>query len=97
MHVFKHSTTIILILLTLGVTAQWKSTILVQKPFKKVRFAEDADGFIWLATDQGLYKYDGYDLKAWKNDPSDSTTISEDRLSYITRLSDGTMWCGYEG
>ena len=36
---------------------------------------QDSKGFMWFGTQDGLNRYDGYNLKVFKNDPSDSTTL----------------------
>lgn len=50
------------------------------------------DHYLWLATDEGLVRYDGHTFKYYNNDPEDSTTLSND---YITRLAEdkhGRIW-----
>ncbi|MFK7948803.1 MAG: ATP-binding protein [Saprospiraceae bacterium] len=37
--------------------------------------AKDHDGFMWFYTKDGLNRYDGYDFKVFKNNPSDSTSV----------------------
>ncbi|WP_198152373.1 hybrid sensor histidine kinase/response regulator transcription factor [Draconibacterium sediminis] len=31
---------------------------------------QDENGFMWFATDEGILRYDGYELRSFKNDPS---------------------------
>jgi len=38
---------------------------------------QDKKGFMWFGTQDGLNKYDGYNFKIFKNDPSDSTSLTE--------------------
>jgi len=40
------------------------------------KITEDSKGFIWIGTNTGLGKYDGYSTTAYTNDVQDSTTIS---------------------
>lgn len=35
----------------------------------------DCKGFLWVATEDGLNKYDGYSFKHFRNDPDDSTSL----------------------
>jgi signal transduction histidine kinase/ligand-binding sensor domain-containing protein/DNA-binding response OmpR family regulator len=36
---------------------------------------QDGKGFIWIATDDGLNLFDGYEFKTYRFDPADSTSI----------------------
>lgn len=41
---------------------------------------QDQNGFIWLGTDNGLYRFDGTQLKAFTPDTKDATSISHSRI-----------------
>ncbi|HXI30063.1 MAG TPA: two-component regulator propeller domain-containing protein, partial [Vicinamibacterales bacterium] len=52
--------------------------------------AQTADGYIWIGTDSGLYRFDGVRVTAWQPPPGEelpSTTINN---LLVTR--DGTLW-----
>ena len=36
-----------------------------------MKVLQDHQGFIWVATQDGLFRYDGYDFKPFKHDPED--------------------------
>ena len=36
----------------------------------------DGRGFLWIGTDEGLNRYDGYDIKVYRSNPFDDKTIS---------------------
>ena len=36
---------------------------------------QDTLGFIWIGTEDGLNRYDGYNFKVFKNIPGDSTSL----------------------
>src|ERR1700679_2395803 len=36
---------------------------------------QDTNGFMWFGTREGLFRYDGYSFKAFKNLPGDSTSL----------------------
>ena len=56
---------------------------------------QDSQGFLWTATLNGLYRYDGYEYNAFLHDPSDSTTISDNFLIYsFFEDSQGNIWIG---
>jgi ligand-binding sensor domain-containing protein len=46
-------------------------------------FIQDRDGFFWIATQSGLFKWDGYTLKKPKDSPYIIYTIFEDTKSLI--------------
>ena len=44
---------------------------------------QDRKGFMWFGTQDGLNRYDGYNFKIFKNDPADSTTLSDNFIFSI--------------
>ncbi len=38
---------------------------------------QDQVGFIWFGTDDGLNRYDGYEIKVYRNVPGDSASLPE--------------------
>ena len=55
---------------------------------------EDRQGIIWIATSQGLNRYDGTGIKVFRNNKGDSTSICSDYLRYITEDDEGHLWIG---
>ena len=58
-------------------------------------FTQDKKGYMWFATETGLYKYDGHILTAFQSDPLDSNTISMDESSSVLADSEGMIWVGH--
>ena len=58
---------------------------------------QDSNGFLWISTLDGLNRYDGHDVKVFKNDPNDSTTIPDNYCSAITEDSEGFLWVAVFG
>ena len=55
---------------------------------------QDKYGFLWIATADGLNRYDGYTFKIYKNDPGDPKSLSNN-LVYSTMIdAQGTLWVG---
>lgn len=54
--------------------------------------AQDSTGFIWIATHDGLYKYDGYDFTAFFSKQNDSTSLPGNIINYIYSDSGGRLW-----
>ncbi len=55
---------------------------------------QDKNGFIWIATINGLNRYDGYKFIQYLNDPQDSSTISDNLITCITGDTIGNIWIG---
>ncbi len=55
---------------------------------------QDSNGFLWISTADGLNRYDGNNIKVFKNDPNDSTTIPTDDCYAIAEDADGFIWIG---
>lgn len=53
---------------------------------------KDRDGFVWIASVSGLNRYDGYNIKIYRNDPTDSTSIYDNYVDDIAQAADGTLW-----
>jgi signal transduction histidine kinase/ligand-binding sensor domain-containing protein len=58
---------------------------------------QDSEGYIWFGTQNGLNKFDGYTFESFFNDPSDSTTISNNWIFGITEDQNGMLWIGTKG
>lgn len=59
--------------------------------------AQDHQGFLWFGTQDGLDRYDGYSFRVFRNDPSDSTTVSYNDISRLMVARDGAVWVGTLG
>ena len=44
---------------------------------------QDQKGFLWFGTQDGLNRYDGYRFKIFKNDPSDSSSLTDNFIFSI--------------
>ncbi|NQV01427.1 MAG: hypothetical protein HQ542_02190, partial [Bacteroidia bacterium] len=55
---------------------------------------KDSKGFMWFGTGGGLDRYDGYNIKAYRNDPNDSTTISSNFVMTIVEEMNGDLLIG---
>ena len=53
---------------------------------------QDAQEFLWVGTDDGLNRFDGYDYKVYRNDPNDSLTLMKNRIQSIFEDSQQNLW-----
>ena len=53
---------------------------------------DDRYGFVWLATDEGFNRYDGYEVKNYNSNPFDTTALSGNRIWDIFKDQDGDVW-----
>ena len=55
------------------------------------------DGFIWIATKDGLNRFDGQKFFVFKHDPSLKNSIPENYVMSLLESSDETFWVGTWG
>jgi len=55
---------------------------------------QDKYGFLWVGTQNGLNRYDGYGFKVYRNQPFDSTSIANDYITDLCEDNDGNIWIG---
>ena len=58
---------------------------------------QDRYGFIWLATEDGLNRYDGYDMIVYRHSPADPHSLSNNRVRSLFEDSSGVLWVGTYG
>ncbi len=58
---------------------------------------QDKQGFIWIATQGGLHRYDGYEFKVFTSIPFDTTSLSDSWVWGTAEASNGDIWVATEG
>lgn len=53
---------------------------------------QDSRGFIWIGTRDGLNKFDGYKITVYRNNISDSLSISNNVINDIEEDAQGNLW-----
>src|SRR5438128_1436880 len=53
---------------------------------------QDSRGFMWFGTQDGLNKYDGYEVKIFRRDPSNRNSLSNDYIKAISEDKYGNLW-----
>ncbi len=55
---------------------------------------QDRTGFIWVATQGGLHRYDGYRFIAFQHSPEDPRSLPDNFVTALAQDADGTLWIG---
>lgn len=65
--------------------------------FSVTAIVQDQQGFLWIGTEDGLNKYDGYTFTVYKTDPTDTLALRNSfiRCLYVDR--EGNLWVGSTG
>jgi ligand-binding sensor domain-containing protein/serine phosphatase RsbU (regulator of sigma subunit) len=58
---------------------------------------QDSRGFMWFGTQDGLNKYDGYNITVYKNNPLDSNSLSNNFINALYEDKNGILWIGTDG
>ena len=59
--------------------------------------AQDRQGFIWLGTQEGLNRYDGYRFRLYEHRADDPGSLGSDLIRTLTTDATGTLWVGTDG
>ncbi len=85
------------------------SQIIIEDPYKKfdhltkkdglssnyiLDIFQDKYGFIWIATTEGLNRYDGNNVRQYRHILEDSTSLAADLVTCIIEDLEGNMWVG---
>src|SRR4029079_19388507 len=58
---------------------------------------QDAIGFMWFGTSEGLNKYDGYKFTVYKNDIKNPQSLSNNFIRAIAKSKNGDLWIATQG
>ena len=58
---------------------------------------QDSQGFLWFGTEDGLDRYDGYELQHHVHDKNRSGSLSSNWVSGLAADSDGNLWISTDG
>jgi signal transduction histidine kinase/ligand-binding sensor domain-containing protein len=62
-------------------------------PRNMVAMVQTADGFLWMATDDGLYRFDGVSFDRYE--PASGDPFPGTQITAIKATPDGGLWVGY--
>src|SRR5688572_25600722 len=55
---------------------------------------QDKQGFLWVGTDDGLNRYDGYEFKIYKPESNNPDSISDRTITSLLEDENGYLWIG---
>ncbi|WP_229259799.1 hybrid sensor histidine kinase/response regulator [Duganella aquatilis] len=56
--------------------------------------AQDGDGYIWIGTQSGLARWDGYRVRSFHHDPADPASLPGDFIQVLHTDVGGRLWIG---
>lgn len=54
--------------------------------------AQDQQGYMWFATQDGLQRYDGYDFVTYRHDPANPASLADNDINALCADRGGTLW-----
>ena len=61
------------------------------------RVIQDRQGFIWIGTQAGLNRFDGYRVTVFKNDPGNPHSLLDNYVQALYEDAGGRLWVGSKG
>ena len=58
---------------------------------------QDRQGFIWLATHNGLNRYDGLEFTVFLHDPDKPQSLADNLITSLAEGPEGHIWIGFSG
>ncbi|NIM17216.1 MAG: hypothetical protein GTO45_34860, partial [Candidatus Aminicenantes bacterium] len=55
---------------------------------------QDSKGFLWLGTESGLNRYDGYEIKIYEHESDNPGSLSSNTILALCEDRSGTLWVG---
>ena len=60
-------------------------------------FVQDRQGFIWIGTDDGLSRFDGYQFINFRHNPDDRNSIGDNSINALACDNQGNIWISCSG
>ena len=52
----------------------------------------DRQGFLWIATQDGLNRFDGHSIEVYRHDPADPDSLADNLCTYLYEDRQGRLW-----
>ncbi|MFC1579167.1 two-component regulator propeller domain-containing protein [Pseudomonadota bacterium] len=62
-----------------------------------IQIFQDSEGFLWILTQEGISKYNGFELENFRYSPTNLNSISSNYVTRITEDLDGVLWIATVG
>lgn len=59
-----------------------------------MRLLQDRQGFVWIGTNDGLNRFDGYKFTIFRHNPDDPGTLSDNWIDALCEDRQGNLWVG---
>lgn len=59
-----------------------------------ISLIQDSRGFIWIGTNDGLNRYDGYSFRVFQHEPENRSSLSSNLVLRMDEDPDGNIWIG---
>ena len=60
-------------------------------------FAQDGQEYLWIATRDGLNRFDGARFRVYRHDRDDPHSLPDNVVMTLATTRDGTLWIGTAG
>ena len=60
------------------------------------QIAQDRSGYLWIASEEGLHRYDGVAFDAFRVDPDDPASMPGNRVTDVAIALDGAVWAAVD-
>src|SRR5271156_5531391 len=60
-----------------------------------VAIQQTRDGYLWLGTGEGLFRFDGISFQRYRSSPENE--LFSERISALLATSDGGLWIAHQG
>jgi ligand-binding sensor domain-containing protein len=94
------------LLVVIASTTQAQSIELAFDRFSQVRglgnrsvysVAQDDNSFLWLGSQDGLLRFDGYELKIYKSNLRDRNSLADNNIRALAKDKQGNLWIATQG
>ncbi len=58
---------------------------------------QDRQGFLWIGTQDGLNRWNGYEIEVFKRDVEDDASLADNFIAGLAEADDGTIWILHPG
>ena len=56
--------------------------------------AQDHEGFLWIGTENGVSRWDGYSFRQYRSDPADPSSLPDNYVQSLYVDTEDTLWIG---